>query len=307
MRRVAVLLGAMLLVLAFGAPVLAAEPAVPATDQVLISIEGNVTLPAGERAAAVIVIQGDALIAGDAQAVFVLGGTATLQGAVAETLTVIDGRAVLEAGTTVGDVLQLNSTIERADGVVVSGAIRSLADDLAGFALFLGFAALAFWIGGLLVSFVAALALAAFAARQVRTAEAIISREPLKAFLVGLAMIVLPPIVLIALAATIVGLPLALTVLFFVWPTLAFVGYLVAAIWVGEWLLRSSGRAAAERPYLASVVGLILVGLLSLVPLVAAIASIFGLGAVTVAGWRTLVGRSGPRPTFQPQPSPSGA
>ena len=62
---------------------------------------------------------------------------------------------------------------------------------------------------------------------------------------------------LILLAATVIGLPLALSTLFFVWPALAFIGYLVAAIWIGEWLLRAAGRRQrAERPYLAAVVGL---------------------------------------------------
>lgn len=308
MKRIVWLMGVMLMLLALAVPALAAEPSMPETGRVLISIEGDVTLPAGDQADAVIVIQGNAVIAGSSRAVFVLGGTATMQaGATAQTLTIIDGRAVLATGTTVtGDVLQLNSTIERAEGVTVGGTIRPLAENVAGFAVFIGFAAIVFWLGGLLVTLLAGLGLAAFAARQVRAAEAVISREPLKALLVGLLMIVLPPIVMIGLAVTLVGLPLALSLLFVVWPTLAFVGFLVAAIWIGEWLLRRAGRAEAERPYLASVVGLIVAGLLSLIPLIGAVISVLGLGAVSVAGWRTLRGSGGPRPSFQPYPAPAG-
>lgn len=305
MRNLLAFLGALAMVLAVGSPALAADPPSGETGRVLVSVRGDVTLPAGEHADVVVVVQGDAFIAGSVRDIVVVGGTATLDGAVAQTLTIVDGRAILEPGTTIrGDVAQMNSTVDRAEGVVIGGAVRSLAQDLAGFAMFVGFAAIGFWIGGLLAAFVAVLALAAFAARQVRTATATISAEPVKSLLAGLAMIILPPMLVVALALTIVGAPLALSILFFVWPTLAFVGYLVAAIWIGEWLLQRSGRAKAERPYLAGVVGLIVAGLLSLVPLVALVISVFGLGAVTVAGWRTLTGGAGPRPSLQPQPAP---
>lgn len=306
MKKLLALAGAALLLLAIGLPALAADDTLPATGRVLISIEGDVTLPATEHADTVVVIQGNALIAGTARAVVVISGTATLRGATVESVSVVDGRAVLEAGTIVrGDVVQLNSTVEQAEGAVVTGTVRSMAADLAGFALFIGFAMIMFWLGGILLTFIAGLALAAFAGRQVRTAEGIISREPLKAFLVGLGMVFLPPILLVLLAITIIGVPLALSLLFVVWPALVFAGYIVAAIWIGDWMLRAAGRHdQAERPYLASFVGLIVAGLLSFVPLVAGIISIFGLGAITVAGWRTLVGGPRPTPTFQPQAAP---
>lgn len=309
MRRMVALVGALLLLLVVAAPALAADPTLPQTGRVLISIEGDLTVPAGDQADAVIVIEGNASIAGTVNAVTVVNGTATLTGATVQTLTVVDGTAVLAAGTTVlGDVLQFNSIVERAEGVTVGGAVRPLADDLAGLAVFLGFAALLFWVGVILATLVAGLALAALAARQVRTAETIISREPVKAFLAGLAMIVLPFIAFVLLALTIVGLPLALSLLLIAWPALAFVGYLVAAIWIGDWVLRAAGRQPeSDRPYRATIVGLIVAGVLGFVPLVTAIISIFGLGAVTVAGWRTLTGGRTSHPALQPQSAPTPA
>jgi len=306
MKKLVMVFGVILLILAFGAPVLAADGELQPGERVLVSVQGDVALPAGEHAAVVVVVQGDALIEGTVGSLTVVGGSATLRGAQVDTLAIVDGSAALEAGTTIkGDVFQLNASVQRADGVTIGGAIRPLAESLAGLALFLTAAALIVWLGIAIATLVAALALAAFAARQVRTAEAIISTEPVKALVVGLAMIVLPPLVVVLLAATIVGLPLALSVLFLVWPALAFVGYLVAAIWIGEWLLRASGRRqATERPYLGAVVGIVLAGVLGLVPLVSAVISIFGLGAVTVAAWRTLTGSDRTRPSFQPQPAP---
>jgi hypothetical protein len=308
MTRLAAILAALAMLLLISAPALADTGAVPDNGRTLISIDGDISLPAGEEAAAVIVIKGDALIEGTSRSVVVISGTATLRAAHVDTLAIVDGTAALEAGTLIdGDVLQLNSAVSRADGVTVGGEIRPLTDNLANWALILGAAVLLLWIGFALATLVAGLALAAFAARQLRTAEAVISSEPLKAFVTGLAMVVVPPLVVVLLAATFVGLPLALGLLLFIWPALAFIGYLVAAIWIGERLLRALGRRAeTERPYLAAVVGLIVAGVLGIVPLFTAIISIFGLGAVTVAGWRTLThGGTTARPSFQPQPAPA--
>ena len=311
MKRTLLSLAGLLVLLGVAWPVAAAdrgraEELIPRTGRVLISIEGDAALPAGEVADAVIVIGGDADIAGTVGAVTVIGGTATLTGAVVDALVVIDGAAVLNTGTTVlGEVVELNSTVTQGDGVTLSRPIRSLEDSLAGLALFMGAAAILLWIGFALATIVAGLALAGLAARQVRTAEAIIARQPAKAFLTGVAMIILPPLVVALLAVTLVGLPLALSVLFLVWPVMAFVGYLVAAIWIGEWLLRAAGRTAAvERPYLAAAVGLLVAAIAGFVPLVTAIISIFGLGAVTIAAWRTLAGGPTARPSLQPSVAP---
>jgi hypothetical protein len=304
-KRIVPLLGVIALSLGLAVPALAADPVLPATGPVQIVIDGDMSWPSGQHAAALVVIQGDAVIEGTALTVTVLGGTVTLAGTV-ETLTVVDGRAELLAGSRVlGDVVQLNSLVHRTGDAYVGGAVRPLAESMAGFGLFLGTALILFWIGAALTMLVAALLLAAFAARQVRTAEAIISGEPLKTFLAGLGMIVIPPLAIVLLALTIVGLPLALTLLFLIWPTLAFAGYLVAAIWLGDWLLvRMGRREPAERPYLGAVVGMIAAGILGLVPLIGAIISIFGLGAVTIAGWRTLVGRPGSgAASFRAQPA----
>jgi len=306
MKRALALTGALALLFVIGAPALAADETLPQTGRVLISIQGDVTLPAGEQADAVIVIQGNALIQGTANAVTVINGTATLDGARVETLAIIDGTATLLPGTNVvRDVIELDGTVNRSDGVTVGGTIRPMFEEMAGFALLLSAAALLLWVGTLLALLVAGLALAAFAARQVRTAEGIISGEPVKVFLVGLAMIIVPPIIAIGLAVTVLGLPLGLGLLLFVWPALAFLGYLVAAIWIGEWILRATGRTTvAERPYLGAIVGLIVAGIAGIVPIVTGIISIFGLGAVAVACWRTLTASRTPRPTLQASPAP---
>ena len=66
-----------------------------------------------------------------------------------------------------------------------------------------------------------------------------------------------------------------------------------------------------ERPYLAAVVGLVLLQVVAIVPLLTAVASIFGLGAVLLLAWRVFRSGSagattarGVTPTT-PQPMPS--
>lgn len=111
----------------------------------------------------------------------------------------------------------------------------------------------------------------------------------------------MPPILAILAMVTIVGIPAGLGLLIVVWPLVAFVGYVVAAIWLGEWLLgRRDGSVAAERPYAAATVGLLVAFVIGLVPFVSAVLSILGLGAVVLAAWRTLRGTPvAPQPVAQ--------
>ena len=105
-----------------------------------------------------------------------------------------------------------------------------------------------------------------------RTAEQVIAREPILTLVVGV-----------------------LGVMFLLWPLVAFIGYLVAGIWVGEWVLRRVQPSVIRtRPYLAATIGVLLLQLVSIVPvlgLLAALASLFGFGAVLLLAWRTLTAR----------------
>ena len=76
-------------------------------------------------------------------------------------------------------------------------------------------------------------------------------------------------------------------------PALAFVGYLVAAIFVGERILGTGSTAGgSERPYKGALVGIVVLGVIGIVPgiggLATAVASLFGLGSVLLLGWRTI-------------------
>jgi hypothetical protein len=290
-KKLFMLIAALALALGMTSVAYAADEELPHSGRVLFVAGGDIEVDADEQADAVIVINGDARIAGTVNSLVVVDGTATVTGGTLEGVAIINGTLNLEAGTTVlGDVGQLGSDVSQAEGVEIGGSVNDLAGDVAGFGVFLGFTALAVWIGVGIATLIVGLLMAGLAARQTRSATTLIRQEPGKTFLVGLLAVVVPPILAVLAMATIVGIPAGLGLLIVVWPLVAFIGYVVAAIWLGEWLLGRRDGARAERPYLAATVGLIIAFVIGLIPLVTAVLSIFGLGAVVLAAWRTLRG-----------------
>ena len=305
MKRFVGVAGAVLIALVVLVPVALAADPLPQTGRVLVSTQGDFTLPAGEHADAVIVLNGRANIEGEANTIVVVDGTLQLTGGRTETVFAV--RSPVEIGTDAvvfGDVLQLDSLVHQTGNAEVMGEVKDLAGMLVGVGVVLAPALLLLWVGFGLAMIVAGLLLAGLAARQVRQAEAIISNEPVMALAAGILGLIAFPLVAILLIITLVGAPLGVALLLQVWPLVAFIGYLVAGIWLGEWVLRrSSPDQARERPYLAAVIGLVILGALGLIPvlaIVSAIASLFGFGAVLLLAFRTI--RSG----HQSQPTVAG-
>ena len=146
----------------------------------------------------------------------------------------------------------------------------------------------------LAVAMLTGLLLVALGTRQLRAAERVIATEPLKAFGTGLFAAIVIPILAIVAIVTIVGAPLGLGILLGALPLLAFVGFLVGGIFLGEELLGTRREPAAARPYRGALVGIVLLQVIGLVPFVGglatAVASILGLGAILLLGWRTARG-----------------
>lgn len=310
MNKLLAMFAALMLVLVSAGAALGADGGTGDMGRVLIAVNGDVEVAAGEEADAVIVVGGTAEIAGTVTNVIVADGTvSTASGATLDSLTVISGTALLASGTTIhGDISQLNSTIDQAEGVQLDGSVRDMAVDAAAFGLFLGLAWIVLWIGAVLATLLLGLLVAGLAARQVRLATGTISREPAKTFLIGLLSMIVPPFLAVVAFLTVIGIPAGLLLLLVLWPIAAFAGYMVAAIWIGEWLLgrRSPSATPASRPYLAVVVGLVVAFLLGFIPLVSGIISIFGLGAVVLTAWRTLRGGSTSTEVSRAQPIPAG-
>ena len=196
MRRVFVFLTAIVLVLGLAAPAaLAADPTFDHTGTLLVAFNGDVTVPAGDVADGVFVTGGTATVRGTVETVIVLDGTAILEGAEVQSVFVTGGSVTIDAASTVtGDVRTLDATVTTDPAATIGGTVATLDKDLIAAGAILAPAFVLFMLGFALVTLVAGLALAALASRQVRSAESLIKDEPGQTLLVGLAGLVVIPV-----------------------------------------------------------------------------------------------------------------
>jgi hypothetical protein len=277
-----------LLALALFVPaVLAAS--LPHNGRVLISTGGDVAIPAGEHADVVVVVNGTATIEGEVNTIVAIDGAATLAGARTETVVAVRSPVELGPDTVVlGDVMALDAAVHQTGNAVIQGSVTDLATVLIGIGAVLAPALMLLWIGMGLATVIAGLLVAGLASRQVRDAELLISREPLQTIGIGILGVIAVPVVAFVLIATPLGVGILLAIL----PLAAFVGYIVGAIWIGEWVLaQTSSRQVHEKPYLAAVIGVLVLAAVAIVPIlgiVSVIASLFGFGAVIRLASRAL-------------------
>lgn len=315
MRRLVALVGTIALLLAFAAPVvLAADPELSHSGRVLMAFGGDLDLPAGEQADVVLVGGGDAsVVEGTVNTVVVLDGNLLLRDATVGSVVVVSGTVDVQGTTHVlGDIRSIESAVTRGESAVIDGSIKGIDAELLMLGSFLVPALFLFALGMALATLVAGLVLVAIGSRQVRAAERLIVHEPGTIFVVGLLAAILTPVLAVLAIITIVGAPLGVAVLLGVLPAVGFLGYLVAAIFLGERILgHEVTQPAVERPYRGALVGLIVLGVIGLIPglggLVTAIASLFGLGAVLVLAWRTVRGCGTPVGAPMQSPMPMGA
>jgi hypothetical protein len=308
MKRVFAIAASLLLVfLVFSPVVLAADPSLPHTGRILVSTDGDISVPVGEHADIVVVVNGTATIAGEVNTIFVVDGAANLTGARTESVFAVRSPVTVGPGSVVlGDVMKVDSVVTQVGDGAITGGVRDIAADIAGIGMFIGPALILAYVGFALAAIAAGLLLAGLAARQVRAAEALISRQPVQTLVAGLAGVFLPIFLVAILFVTIVGAPLGIGILIGLWPLAAFLGYLVAGIWIGDWVLaRMSPGTTRDRPYLAAVLGLLILQVLGILPLLSFIASLFGFGAVLLLAWRTIRTESTPMGAIrQPSPAP---
>ncbi|MCP4224706.1 MAG: hypothetical protein GY773_15310, partial [Actinomycetia bacterium] len=81
-------------------------------EGVLVRINGDVSIPAGDAQGVVVVVDGNLDLEGTATTVVVVNGTANLTGATLTTLVVISGEAILRPETTVtGEVRPIDNPL----------------------------------------------------------------------------------------------------------------------------------------------------------------------------------------------------
>ena len=91
-----------------------------------------------------------------------------------------------------------------------------------------------------------------------------VREAPLRSVLFGLAVVILVPLFAVILMVTVIGIPLSLLTLL-AFPLMLFVGWVVAAFAVGDWILN---RGRAQRSFgsrlLLLLAGLLLITLIAL-------------------------------------------
>ena len=272
------------------APGVALAQDVDPQDGVLVRVAGDATVAPGEQVAAVVVVSGDLVLEGAAEVVVVVDGRATLSNATVDTLVVVQGTVDLADGTVVtGDVWIPDSTLIQDQSSRIEGDI---VEDVAGYAGAFFIFGVLFSIGLGIFAILAALIMAAVAPMTARRATSAIRSDLPQVLVSGVIFWIALPTAAILLLLTVVGIPTALAIWAFALPVTAFVGYLVAAILVGEAIVRDQ---ADTHPYKSAAVGALVLGALSVVPVVGAVigtvSALLGGSALALLGWRSIRGR----------------
>jgi len=246
-----------------------------ADDNDRIVVVGDVLVDRDETAGDVLVVDGDVTIRGTVTGdVFVLDGDITIRGTVKGDVAAASGLATLgRRGRIDGDLVYGDDTPVQAPGSQVGGKVEKF--DV-GDASIIG--AIGFFIGFVVSMFLLGLVLILLAPRAAEAVARSARTKPLVCAGVGLLALILLPLITVAAFVTIVGIPLAVVLLFLIVPLLA-MSYVTTALVLGRLILKKS-------KLLAFLVGLIVLGLLTLIPiaggLIGFLAIIFGLGALFV-------------------------
>jgi cytoskeletal protein CcmA (bactofilin family) len=250
-------------------------------DQVVLS--GTADVPRGDTAGQIVVVHGAASIEGVAVGdVIVFSGRISVGGQVSGDVVNLDGTIVLASTAQVrGDVVSRGAVVVRK-GAQVQGSVREHAP-LNLQAAVDPFGPLATWLAVTVSTLLVGLALLWLAPRAGEAVLGTARRAPWASAAWGMALLVTIPVAAMALAFTLIGLPIALALALASGLAL-FAGY----AWTG-WIL---GRMLLPPPrsrLLALLAGLGIVRVVGAIPVIGGVTWIvgggFGLGAVAVAVW----------------------
>ena len=244
-----------------------------------IIVIGSTLVDRDETAGDVWVVDGDVTVRGTVTGdVVVADGDVTIRGTVEGNVVTFAGQATLgRAGRVEGDIIYADKEPVQTPGSVVGGDVEKLDVGDAGI---LGAIA---WLIGITVSlFLLGLVLLLLAPRAADAVARTAKARALVSFGVGFLAFFLIPILAVAAFFTVVGIPLGIVLLLLVIPLYA-ISYVTAAFALGRRILKGSR-------ILAFLVGLVILGLLSLIPIAGGIigllATMFGLGLLLMTLFR---------------------
>ena len=258
----------------------------------ILRINGDAHVSAAQTEGAVVVINGSAYVDGTASALIVVNGDAIVQGGRLTSLFVANGTAQLGSGTVItGDVELVNADLTEGENVTIEGNVSYGGGRRFGKGMLLF--GLLFGLGAAIAVVVSGLVVAAIAPHGVREAGVLLSDDLGKTFIATLVIWIGLPVVAAIAFMTVVGIPVGIGILVFVLPALAFIGYLIVGIRLGDYLLGVvRGSDEAWHPYLAAIVGLLALLLMGWLPVVGSvvspIAALLGSGTIGLKAWRSV-------------------
>jgi len=248
-------------------------------------VDGDVSVGAGS-----LTIGPEAVIGGQLEAG---AGSIRIAGTVAGDVEVGAGSIVLEPTATFRGDVRYDGELDDRGATIEGELVRDPSINKDEFRPFGGFGSAVFDFYGFLVNLVLGAVLLLLFPGASRRLSSRLQNEPLSTGLYGLVALIGIPILLILVAITIVGIPLAIigALLF---ALALWVGSIYGRYAVGEWLV---GYVGSDNRWLALVVGLVVIGLLSLAPLLGGLVEflvlLLGFGGVGVLAVEAIRGRRG--------------
>lgn len=270
---------AALLVICCLVPAATASADATANGDDRIVLVGSVLVDRDQVAGDVFVLDGDVTVRGTVTGdIVVVDGDVTIRGTVEGNVVTVAGLATLgRAGRVEGDIVYADDEPVLTPGAQVAGEIQKFDAGDAGILGAIG-AFIAITLSMFLLGLVLLLLAPKAADAVARTAKA----KPGVSAGVGLLGFFLIPIIAIAAFFTVVGIPLGIILLLLLLPLYA-ISYVTAAFALGRRILKGSR-------ILAFLVGLVILGLLSLIPIVGGLvvflAMVFGLGLLLMTLFR---------------------
>ena len=245
----------------------------------------SVTVGPDETAKDVVIFGGTANIQGRTTGdVVVIGGSATISGEVGKDLVVVGGSAkLMDSAEVMGDVVAVGGGIDRVGSPIIHGSTKSGPWHWSGWYSNFNFRPRFDGGGAWAVIWITFLGWLIFSVlpNHVKVTSAALQADPAKAAIFGLlGYIAFVPLV-IMFAITLIGIPL-IPVLVLALVAARVLGQVALGVLAGEWL--GPKLNLQTTPVTSLLLGLVALGLLTMVPFVGFLASMFyglvGLGAV---------------------------
>ena len=293
-RRRWLLATLVVLLVSAAAPAAAQSEATPGDDGPTVVLTGRVTVAEGETTDAVVILDGPAEIAGRVDGpVVAANGDIRVSGTVDEDVVAFNGRAIIEEGARIGGGVVSSEEPRVASGATVEDDVERVR--FTNFFNALGWVLwFLWWLAVTVSTLVLGLVLLALFPRASEATVAAGRARPWPCIGWGLLLGVGLPILSVALFFTVLGIPLGLVGLATVVP-LSAVGFVAGALLLGRLIMREPRSIVV-----AFLVGWGILRLVDLVPGIGNLASfaatVYGLGALAVAAWRTRTARAAPAP-----------